>query len=320
VQLELFQGDHLPLFRAHAALDEGDFHRAHEELGNAGAGANAARTADRLARLEGLLLGPGESPGPSPDRVHTIFEKAFATGPQPARDPIGALSWFRLYAAHMAAALAPTPTRHFRGWCAVHFELAARRPGAALAAAERLISEAAPAGWAWLEAARAAHASGEAERSERWTLVACLASREALDPARPRLAPTGRDEFDAPESALPELPSAVEDLWTEAFVLGLSEPVCAWVPSLGVLGGVLLVADLRSAEVTQATAFDPDRPAPPDEPTSRSFLRALVAARDARARETQAPGRCGTLELRARATMKRASPALFERYLAALAF
>ena len=86
------------------------------------------------------------------------------------------------------------------------------------------------------------------------------------------------------------------------------------------LDGVLLVADLRSAEVTQAAAFDLDRPAPPDEPSPRSFLRALVAAREARARETQAPGRCGSLELRARAAMKRASPALFERYLAALGF
>ena len=320
MQLELFQGDHLPLFRARAALEEGDLRRAHEELGNVGVGPDAARTADRLARLESLLLEPGESPGPPPDRVHTIFEQAFATGPQPTRDLIGAASWFRLYAAHMAAALAPTPARRFRGWCALHFELAAGRPRAALAAAERLISEAAPAGWAWLEAARAARANTEAERSKRWTLAACLSSREALDPAPPRLVPTGRGEFDAPESVLPELPSAVEDLWTEAFVLGLSEPVCAWVPSLGVLDGVLLVADLRSAEVTQATAFDLDRPAPPDEPASRSFLRALVAAREARARETQTPGGCGTLELRARAAMKRASPALFERYLAVLGF
>ena len=220
----------------------------------------------------------------------------------------------------MAAALAPTPAQRFRGWCELHFELAAGRPRAALAGAERLISTAAPAGWAWLEAARAARANAEAERSNRWILAACLSSHDALDPAPPRLAPTGQGELDAPESALPELPSAIEDLWTEAFVLGLSEPLCAWVPSLGVLDGFLLVADLRSAEVTQAAAFDLDRPAPPDEPSPRSFLRALVAAREARARETQAPGRCGSLELRARAAMKRASPALFERYLAALGF
>jgi len=214
VQLELFQGAHLPLFRARAALEEGDFRRAHEELGNAGAGPDAERTADRLARLEGLLLGSGESPGSTPDRVHTIFERAFTAASPPARDPIGAANWFRLYAAHMATALAPTPARRFRGWCALHFELAAGRPRAALAAAERLISEAAPAGWAWLEAARAARANAQAERSNRWTLAACLSSREALDPAPPELAPTGRAGLDAEESALPELPSAVEDLWT----------------------------------------------------------------------------------------------------------
>ena len=320
MQLELFHGDHLPLSRARTALEEGDFRRAHEELGSAGAGTDAARTADRLAQLEGLLLGPGESLGPPPERVHTTFEQAFAAAPSPTRDPVGASSWFRLYAAHMAAALAPTPARRFRGWCALHFELAAGRPKAALAGAERLISQAAPAGWAWLEAARVAYAGEEAERARRWTLAACLSSHEALDPAPPQLAPTGRGELDAPESPLPELPSAVEDLWTEAFVLGLSEPLCAWVPALGVLEGVLLAADLRSAEVTQTAAFDLDRAAPPDEPSSRSFLRALVAAREARARETQTPGGCGTLELRARAAMKRASPALFERYLAALGF
>jgi hypothetical protein len=314
VQLELFQGGHLPLFRARAALEEGDLRRAHEELGNAAAGP----TADRLARLEGLLLGPGESLGPPPDRVHTIFEQAFATAPNPTRDPIGAPIWFRLYAAHVVAALAPTPARRFRGWCAVHFELAAGRLRPALAGAERLISEAAPAGWAWLEAARAAHANGDAARANRWTLAACLSSCEALEPAPPQLAPTGRGELDAPESALPELPSEVENLWTEAFVLGLSEPVCAWVPSLGVLDGIFLVVNLRSAEVAQAAAFDLDQPAPPDEPASRSFLRALVAAREASARETRAAGRCGALELRARAAMKRANPALFERYLAAL--
>ncbi len=318
MQLELFQGAHLPLFRARAALEEGDFRHAHEELGNAAAVADAAQTADRLARLEALLLGPGEPPGPPPDRIHAIFEQAFATAPHPTRDPIGAPLWFRLYAAHMAAALAPTPARRFRGWCGVHFELAAGRLRAALAGAERLISQPAPAGWAWLEAARAAYANGDAVQAKRWTLAACLSSHEALDPAPPRLAPTERSELEAPEAALPALPSTVEDLWTEAFVLDLSEPVCRWVPSLGVLDGIFLAADLRSAEVTQAAAFDLDRPAPPDEPSSRSFLRELVAAREASARETRAPGRCGSLELHARAAMKRASPALFEHYLAAL--
>ncbi|HME68884.1 MAG TPA: hypothetical protein VKM54_03350, partial [Myxococcota bacterium] len=271
MQLELFQGDHLPLLRAHAALDTGDFRRAHEALASVGVGPEAARTVERLAALEALVLHSRESPPISPHHVHALFDEAFTRAAPTAQDPrgstVGPSDWFRLYAAHMAAALAPTPARRFRGWCALHFELAAQRPLAALALAERLIStlptgrpaadraapaeappagSASPGGWAWLEAARAAHAAGDVERSRRWTLAACLASVDPLQPTPPRLEPTGRSELDAPESLLPRLPNLLEDLWTDAFVLGLGEPASAWVPCLGVLDGIFPLVDLRS--------------------------------------------------------------------------
>ncbi len=343
MQLELFQGDHLPLLRAHAALDAGDFRRAHEALASVVGGPEAARTVERLAALEALVLHSGESPPIPPHHVHALFEEAFArsasTGQDPRRSTVEPSDWFRLYAAHLAAALAPTPARRFRGWCALHFELAARRPLAALAVAERLVStpptewaavdRAAPrasaslGGWAWLEAAPAAHAAGDAERSRRWTLVACLVSAESLEPAPPRLEPTGRSELNAPESLLPRLPNALEDLWTDAFVLGLAEPASAWVPGLGVLDGVFPLVDLRSVAVAQGAHFDLERPAPPHESPPRSFLRALVAARELRGWRTRSAGervvdRCGALELRARAAMKDAAPALFERYMRTL--
>jgi hypothetical protein len=172
-------------------------------------------------------------------------------------------------------------------------------------------------------AARAAHATGDSERSRCWTLVACLASVDPLQPAPPRLEPTERSELNAPESLLPGLPNALEDLWTDAFVLGLGEPVSAWVPCLGVLDGVFLLVDLRSAAVAQAAHFDLERPAAPHESPPRSFLRALVGARELRGWNTRAAGervvdRCGALELRARAAMKSASPMLFERYMRTL--
>ena len=363
MQLELFQGDHLPLLRAHAALDMGDFRRAHEALARVGVGPEAARTVERLAALEALVYSRESRPF-SPHQVHALFDEAFARAAPTAQDPrgstVGLSDWFRLYAAHMAAALAPPPARCFRGWRALHFELAAQRPLAALALAERLIStlptgraaadraaptdqappagsapsadlacrgpsadSARPGGWAWLEAARAAHAAGDAERSRRWTLVACLASVDPLQPAPPRLEPTERSELNAPESLLPRLPNALEDLWTDAFVLGLGEPASAWVPCLGALDGIFPLVDLRSAAVAQAAHFDLERPAAPHESPPRSFLRALVAARELRGWNTRAAGervvdRCGALELRARAAMKSASPILFERYMQTL--
>lgn len=314
MQLELFEREHVPLFRARAALEEGDLRRAHEAL----AEADAARTKPRLVLLDHLLPASPREAGPSPERVHAIFEDAFATRAEPTRSGVRAHDWFRLYVAHLAAALDATPERRFRGWCQLHYELAAGRPRAALASAERLVYAAASrslAGWVWLEAARAAYASGLTEQARRWTLVACLASSESLSSQAPSLAPTGQCDLDAPERPLPPLPDAILDLWTEAVELGLPEPASSWVPSLGILNATFGVADLRAGEVARGAGFDLAHDAPPDEPAPRAFLRALVAAREARVRE---PGRCGALELRAREAMKRASPALFDRYMETL--
>jgi hypothetical protein len=317
VQLELFEGEHLPLFRARAAMAEGDLRGAHQALESARDGLGAAWVAEQLERLEGLLLRCEDSLPRAPEAVHAAFEETFRAGAEPRRDPIGASGWFHLYAARLAEALGTTPARRFRGWCSMHFALAAGRTAEALAGAERIVSESAGA-WAWLEASRVAHASGRATDGNRWAVVACLTSREALDPAPPPLLPTGRSELDAPEGVLPDLPRALGDLWTEALLLDLPEPACAWVPALGALDGVFATPTLRSPDLVQATSFDLAGPVPPDEPAPRAFLRALVAAREARALETRQAGGCGELELRARAAMKRAAPALFRRYLAAL--
>ncbi len=320
MQLELFHGEHLPIFRARAALAEGDLRGAHEALRKASAGPEMARAAQQLARLEDLLLRRRDSRAVAPDAVHAAFERALETGGKPSGDPIGAAGWFRLYADNVAEALASAPAQPFRGWCAMHFALAAGKPDAALAAAKRMIPKPGESAdeWIWLEAARAAHAGSRHQDGNRWALVACLTSRGALEPAPPRLDPTGLHALDAPDLALPELPRALEELWAAASDLDLLEPACAWVAALGALEGVFAETDLRSAGVMQHTGFDLDAAAPADEPAPRAFLRALVAAREARGLGTGQPGRCGELELSARAAMKRAAPELFQRYMAGL--
>jgi hypothetical protein len=310
VQLELFEGEHLPLLRARAALERGDLQGAHASLAEAALRVSSPAVASRLGLLDRLLPGAAGTSGPSPERVHAVFEQALP-GVVPS---IQGSDWFRLYAAHMAAALEAEPERRFRGWCQLHYELAAGRIARALASAERLASAAdrgALVGWPWLEAARAAFAAGQGQAARRWLLVACLGPGEPIGPAAPALQPAGRTELDPKDQALPPLPDAILDLWTEAFVLGLEEPRCAWVPSLGVLSGTFTLADLSCSEVARAAGSDLDHP-PVDGDAARAFLRALVAAREARVRE---PGRCGTAELAARVAMKRASPVLLERYM-----
>jgi hypothetical protein len=318
VQLELFEGEHIPLLRARAALEEGDLRGAHEALAEAFVRADLQRGAGALVQLERLLPAAGDAPRPSPERVHAVFEEALAEEARSGRGPIPAADWFRLYAVHMAGALGETPARRFRGWWQLHYELAARRSAPALASAERLASTAARLslkGSPWLEAARAAYACGRTDQAHRWMLVACLTSDEPLDPAPPRLDATGRNPLDAPDGVLPELPDATKDLFGEASVLELPGPASGWVPCLGVLQRVFGIAALRCTEVERAAGFDLARDAPPDEPSPRAFLRALVAAHEARARE---PGRCGARELAARTAMKRASPPLFARYMETL--
>ena len=85
MQLELFQGDHLPLLRAHAALDMGDFRRAHEALASVGVGPEAARTVERLAALEALVHSresapPISPPGPRPLRRGVRESRAHSAG------------------------------------------------------------------------------------------------------------------------------------------------------------------------------------------------------------------------------------------------
>lgn len=313
MQLELFHGEHIPLIRARSALERGDLRGAHEAFANACAGGGRLGASDRLRLLERLLLQRDESSEPSPGEVHAAFATAFERGAQPARDPLSAGEWFRFYSAHMAQALARTPGRQFRGWCGLHFELATGRPRFALAAAGRLVTST-PAGWAWLEAARAAHAAGENAQACRWALTACLTSREPLHPDPPQLAPTGRRELDAPDFTLPGLPGVIDELWRDALELELADPVSAWVPSLGLIDGVFALAELRSPELMRASGLELER-SQPGEPAPLAFLRALIAAREARARENPAGGGCGALELRARAEMKRADPQVFRRYM-----
>jgi hypothetical protein len=313
VQLELFHGAHLPLQRARAALEQGDLRGAHEALLEASAEQGVGEASKRLEMLAPLLIRHG-SAEPSPDEVHAAFASAFEGSSRLTSDLLSAAEWFRLYAAHIAETLAGAPALWFRGWCRLHFELAAGRPRPALTTAGRLVS--ARAGRAWLEAARAAHAAGEISQGRRWILAACLASSEALDASPPQLTPVGRRELDAPDFALPRLPIALEDLWTDAVELALADPISAWVPSLGLIDGAFTLADLRSIDVAEACGFALGDPAPSSgEPQPRAFLRALVSAREARAHEAPSGGGCGALELRARAAMKRAAPALFGRYM-----
>lgn len=242
--------------------------------------------------------------------VHAAFAAAFEKAERTARDPIPPAEWFRSYAAHLAQALAPEPARRFRGWCGLHFEVAAGRTEAALGAAHALVSSA-PVAWAWLEAARAAHAAGDSAQARRWVLMA-RPQREALAPDPPRLTPAWGPELDAGGFALPGLPAGAEELWKDALDLELPEPACAWVPAIGLIDGIFALAELRSPEVARAGGLDTQRPEAA-EPPAHAFLRALVAAREARARGTRSGPGCGAAELNARAEMKRIAPLLFER-------
>jgi hypothetical protein len=119
---------------------------------------------------------------------------------------------------------------------------------------------------------------------------------------------------------LPRLPVELEELWTEAAWLEVAAPASAWVPALGVLAGLFPPAWLRSAEVREASGFDVEASEPPGEPAARGFLRALLAAREARAREgASRAGACGEAELRARARMRALAPELLARYLEGVA-
>lgn len=314
MQLELFRGAHLPIMRCLAALEAGDLREARAALDPAMSDRGVARDRDRLAALESRLS--ANSPGaPPPEAVHAAFEAAVPPGDAGA---IPADSWFRLYARHLAAALEVEAGRRFRGWCALHFLLAASRSDAALRSAPRLLSGCGQA-WAWLEAARAAAAAGDLDRARRWVLVACLRAEEALEPAPPALAHSGVVGLDPPPGVLPRLPPAIEALWEAVEGLDLPGPASAWVPAVGITDGVFAPPLLGwSIELADA-GFDPVGATPAEEPAPRAFVRALLAARRARAAMPPSPpAGCGPAELAARLDMKRLAPRLLVRYLARL--
>lgn len=332
MQLDLFQGAHLPLVRARVALEAGDIRGACGALSGA-SDRESAQLSARLALLEQQLLGrPGSGPHPSPEsnadsnsgsnpnspsaeEVHAAFaaasERELTPAPRPG--PIPPSEWFRFYAGLVAEALAAAPDRRFRGWCGLDWELAAGRTRAALARAEALGDAVEP--WTRLEAARAAQAAGDDRRARAWILAACLRSRAPLDPLPPALVASGCRALDGPDAALPRLPAPIEALWIDAEDLGLPEPASAWIPALGVLEGVFPIAELCAPDVVAAAAFDAGGPAPAREPAAHGFLRALVAARAARVRERPGGSGCGAAELEARGRMRRAAGALLERYL-----
>ncbi len=320
MQLDLFQGEHVPLLRCHAALDRGDLRDARAALAEAAGRAPEASFAERMARLEARLA-PARGSGDPAGAVQEAFEAALAgaASTPPAPGGPAARDWFRLYAAHMAEALAAEPERRVRGWCALHFELAAGRAERAARAADHLTA-ASRAGWAWLEAARAAGAVGAPEGARRLALVACLRSHDALAPEPPALHPGPHAELNEPAPLLPRLAVELEELFGEAHLLELAPPASAWVPALGVLAGLFPPALLRSAELREASGFAAEAPPPPGEPPARAFLRALLAAREARSREGAfRGGSCGEGELRARSRMRELAPALLARYLEGLA-
>jgi hypothetical protein len=318
MQLDLFAGTHVPMQRCHAALGRGDLPGARAALAQAAACDGQGSLVERVAALEEKLPALGGEAAAPAEAVHEAFANTLAGEATRTADPIRSSDWFRLYAAHMAAALASAPERRVRHWCALHYELAARRPQFALRAALRLTSTCGE-GWAWLEAARAAHAAGEEQLARRWVLMACLVAGEALPPDAPQLAPTSIALLDAPGSTLPALPLEFAALWGEAVCLELPEPASAWVPCIGALDGEFAMDLLRSAELREATGFDPSAAPSRGEPKPWSFLRALAAALDARSRALS-PGRCGEAELRARVEMRNAAPVLFSRYLDRLGF
>jgi len=319
MQLDLFSGEHVPLLRYHVALDRGELRGARAALAEAALRVAEPAMSRALAMLEAELA-RARGTGDRAAAVHDAFVAALAevgfvragAGAPARRD------WFRLYAAHVAEALTPTPARRFRGWCSLHFDLAAGRPEAALRSAECL-TRACREGWAWLEAARAAHAAGDGDRTRRLAVVACLVANEELVPDPPVLRRVFESALDAPDLLVPRLPDAIEELWSDARWLELATPAAAWVPALGVLADLFPPALLRSDEVREASGFDPDAAPPPSEPPGRAFLRALLAARDAHAREAALrSGACGDTELRARARMRALSPELLARYLESL--
>jgi len=337
-QIALFEGAHVPRTAAREALAHGDLDAARARLARVPGAAEEAADAARLARLAAAL--PAEGPG-SPQAVHAAFAAALA-----ATQPRGFLSeaeWFGLYAQRVAGALAGEPRRSFRGWMGMHFALAAGDADAARGAAARAAGSA-PAGPAWLEAARVAFATDEPARARAWLRDACLASPVELAARPPALEPCGVPALDA-APPLPPLPAEIEDLFDAVRQLdGLPGLRTRWIAVAGEIDRVLGPeapgeglsaarapagggdtpadrppdADPTSGTDLEATP-DTDPEATPDADPARAFLTALRAARRSRERDgARDPGRCSDRELRARRRMQRLAPPLLDRYLRGL--
>ncbi|MGH7266953.1 MAG: hypothetical protein ACREMB_19195 [Candidatus Rokuibacteriota bacterium] len=306
-QLELFVGAHVPLTRCLAALEDGDLNAAQQALAGATPSPGAAVDRGRLAAIEASAPRIGDAGSIPAAEVHQVFEAALTADDLPSTaGAIPVESWFRLYARYIAAALDAGTVTRFRGWYAVDFLLGAADFDAALRSAGHLIRTS-PEGPGWLEAARAVGVAGDRQRAKSWLTQACLDCHDPLDPAPPRIDPSGIAALDPPRDALPRFPTNVEDLWTEVEELGLPGPASCWVPSVGIIDGVL-----------DPSLFDQDAHPPGRCEAPRAFFRALLAALDARSRAPLPLIQPGDAEKVHRDVMKRLAPGLLARYLARL--
>jgi hypothetical protein len=296
------------------ALHEADLASARAALADVEPAGPLALDRDRLTALHARLPSLEDSRAADPVALHAAFE-AVLTGCEFPEGGVSPEDWFQLYGRYIATAMERVPDREFRGWFAVHFWLGLGSPPDALRAARHLVI-ALPAGRAWVEAARAAHAAGEGEPGTRWLLVSCVASPSGLDPRPPRLVDAETTALNRPPLRLPELPERIRALWEEVEGLELPGPASAWVPALGIINGAFSPSLLGWKADLRAAGFDSDGDPSPAEPPPHAFLRALIAALRAR---SVAAGHGGAAypagELDARRVMRRLAPELLERYL-----
>lgn len=314
MQLDLFSGDHVPTICARNALERGDldaacvaFSRVAEDSSPAG------RAAKWLGRLAAALAQRDEDAGAPAAAEHRAFAAASADDEEIIERVIGRALWFRLYAGRLGAALARAPAQRFRGWCRVHYELAAGRRGGALDEGEALVAAEA-SGFAWLERARVEFALGDDARARRFVLAACLVATADLDPRPPALAACEAKSLEMPRDVLPRLPPAIEAIWGDALDLDLPGAASRWVPCIRLLGGAFTPAQVASPELRAATGFDVRAAAAHEDP-AREFLCALFAAREAHLHERGSSASCGPRELEMRRRMQRIAPPLFGRYM-----
>ena len=304
-QLALFEGSHVPRTAAREALTRGEIGEARAQLVRLAGSTAEAADAARLEQITAALRRGSDDPV---TRLHAAFALALAT-PEP-RGFLSDAEWFRLYAQHLARALAAQPGRRFRGWFGAHFALVAGEAELARRAAHQIV-ETQPPGPSWLEAARVAFALAEDASARSWVHAACLDCPSELAPEPPALDHHGVSALDSAPS-LPRLPSPVEDLFETVRALDdLPGRRTGWIAVLGEIDRVLAPAAASRDEPVASSA--------PHEDESHAFLAALRAARRSRERDgARGRGRCSDRELRARRRMQRLAPVLLARYLRGL--